>query len=209
MEKAFIAGPLKIRTLDKNIKERLDNIIRNKIEVLVGDANGVDTAVQEYLNLKKYKNVTVYCINYPRNNIGNWKIVSIPCNGTVSFSEYVKKDIAMAHDTDFGFMIWNGKSNGTLNNTLNLLEQGRKTRLYLKPEQKFYSIIKLKDFEGLLNNCDSENLKKIDKKIRLYERINVLSQGSLFDIQRKSYDKTKEDNLLLALEEGQYEVDGE
>ena len=79
MEKVFIAGPLKIRTLDKNINERLDNIIRNKIEVLVGDANGVDTAVQEYLNLKKYKNVTVYCINYPRNNIGNWKIVSIPC----------------------------------------------------------------------------------------------------------------------------------
>ena len=166
MEKVFIAGPLKIRTLDKNIKERLNNIIRNKIEVFVGE-------------------------------------------GTVSFSEYVKKDIAMAHDTDFGFMIWNGKSNGTLNNTLNLLEQGKKTRLYLKPAQKFYSIIKLTDFEGLLNDCNNENLKKIDKKIRLYERINVLSQGSLFDIQRKSYDKTKEDNLLLALEEGQYEVDGE
>ncbi len=37
MEKVFIAGPLKIRTLDKNIKGRLDNIIRNKIEVLVGE----------------------------------------------------------------------------------------------------------------------------------------------------------------------------
>ena len=114
MDKVFIAGPLKIRTLDKNIKERLDNIIRNKIEVLIGDANGVDTAVQEYLNLKQYSNVTVYCINNPRNNIGSWKIKSISCEGTVSFSEYVKKDIAMAEDTDFGFMIWNGKSNGTL-----------------------------------------------------------------------------------------------
>ena len=74
MEKVFIASPLKIRTLDKNIKERLDNIIRNKIEVLVGDANGIDTAVQEYLNLKQYNDVTVYCINNPGNNIGNWKI---------------------------------------------------------------------------------------------------------------------------------------
>ncbi|MCD6397851.1 MAG: hypothetical protein J7L71_09950, partial [Spirochaetaceae bacterium] len=153
MEKVFIADPLKIRTMDKNIKERLDNIIRNKIEVLV--------------------------------------------------------NIAMAKDTDFGFMIWNGKSNGTLNNTLNLLEQGKKTRLYLKPVQKFYSIIKLKDFEGLLNNCDSEDLKKIDKKIKLYERINVLSQGNLFNVQNEFYNKTKEDNLLLALEEGQYEVGGE
>ena len=132
--------------------------------------------------MRKYRKVLVSCINNPRNNIGNWKIRSIS---------------------------WNGKSNGTLNNALNLLEQGKKTRLYLKQAQKFYSIIKLKDFEGLLNDCDSEDLKKIDKKIRLYERINVLSQGTLFDIQRKSYDKTKEDNLLLALEEGQYEVGGE
>jgi hypothetical protein len=165
--------------------------------------------IQECLNLKQYSNVTVYCINNPGNNIGNWKIKSISCEGTVSFSEYVKKDIAMAKDIDFGFMIWNGKSNGTLNNTLNLLEQGKKTRLYLKPEQKFYSIIKLKDFEGLLSDCDSENLNKIDKKIRLYERINVLSQGNLFDIQNESYDKDKEDNLLLALVEGQYGVRGE
>lgn len=36
MEKVFIAGPLKIRTLDKNIKDRLDNIIQKKIEVFVG-----------------------------------------------------------------------------------------------------------------------------------------------------------------------------
>ncbi len=190
-------------------KHNDDNIIRNKIEILVGDADGIDTAVQEYLNLKKYSNVTVYCINKPRNNIGNWKIKSISCKGTVSFSEYVKKDIAMAHDTDFGFMIWNGKSNSTLNNTLNLLEQGKKIRLYLKPAQKFYSIIKLKDFEELLNDCDSEDLNKIDKKIRLYKRINVLSQGNLFGIQKESYDKAKEDNLLLALEEGQYGVGGE
>ena len=180
MDKVFIAGPLKIRTLDKNIKERLDNIIHNKIEVLVGDASGIDTAVQEYLNLKKYSNVIVYCINTPRNNIGNWKIKSIPIEGTASFSDYVKKDIAMSQDTDFGFMIWNGKSNGTLNNTLNLLEQGKKTRLYLKPKQKFYSIVKLRDFEELINECESEDLKKIDKKIKLYERINVISQGNLF-----------------------------
>lgn len=123
MEKVLIAGPLKIRTLDKNIKERLDNIIQKKIEVLVGDANGIDKAVQEYLSSKNYRNATVYCINKPRNNIGNWNIKSIPCvDAAISFSDYVKKDIAMAKDTDFGFMIWNGKSNGTLNNTLNLLE---------------------------------------------------------------------------------------
>ncbi len=203
MDNVFIAGPLQIRTLDRNIKDRLDNIIRNKIEVLVGDANGIDKAVQEYLYLKKYINVTIYCINAPRNNIGNWKTKPIPCgDAKISFSEYVKKDIAMAQDTDFGFMIWNGKSNGTLNNTLNLLEQGKKTRLYLKPAQKFYSIVKLKDFEELLTHCDNEDLKKIDKKIRIYERINVLSQGHLFESQNDLSFKDPDNHLLLALEKG-------
>ncbi|MCK4649249.1 hypothetical protein KAT51_06980 [bacterium] len=209
MKKVFIAGPLKIRTLDNNIKERLDNIIRNKIEVLIGDANGIDAAVQEYLFMKQYNNVTVYCINNPRNNIGNWKIKSIPCEGTISFSDYVKKDNAMAHDTDFGFMIWNGKSNGTLNNTLNLLEQGKKTRLYFKPARNFYTIVKLKDFEELLSHCDKEDLTKIDKKIRLYERVNVLSQGSLFEMQDETMSEEKDDNLLLALEKEHYGVSGE
>ena len=209
MKKVFIAGPLKIRTLDKNIKERLDNIIRNKIEVLIGDANGIDAAVQEYLFMKRYNNVTVYCINKPRNNIGNWKIKSTPCEGAVSFPDYVKKDIAMAHDTDFGFMIWNGRSNGTLNNTLNLLEQGKKTRLYHKPTRKFYTIVKLKDLEELLNHCDNEDLKKIDKKIGLYERVNVLSQGSLFEMQDETMNEEKDDNLLLALEKEHYGVSGE
>jgi hypothetical protein len=114
----------------------------------------------------------------------------------------------MAKDTDFGFMIWNGKSNGTLNNTLNLLEQGKKTRLYLKPSQKFYSIVTLKDFEALLNDCDTEDIKKIDKKIRIYDRINVLFQGNLFESKNEKYFKEPDNHLLLALEKGHYGVSG-
>ena len=208
MEKVFIAGPLKIRTLDKNIKERLDNIIHKTIEVLVGDANGIDKAVQEYLSLRNYNNVTVYCINRPRNNIGNWNVKSIPCeHAIVSFSEYVKKDLAMAKDTDFGFMIWNGKSNGTLNNTLNLLEKGKKTRLYIKPAEEFYTIVKLKDLENLLSDCDKEDLIKIDKKIKLFERIQVLSQGNLFELEDNNIRKEEHDYQLLAKEKGHYGAD--
>ena len=206
MPRVFIAGPLKIRTLDRNIMERLNNIIRNSIEVLVGDANGIDKSVQEYLFSRKYPHVTVYCINSPRNNVGSWKIESISVGGKISFSDYVKKDIKMAEDTDFGFMIWNGKSNGTMNNTLNLLEQGKKTRLYLKPAHKFYSIVKLKDLEELLSTCDKEDLQKIDRKIKLYDRINSLAQRNLFDLQGEFHYKTDEDQLLLALEKGEYGV---
>jgi hypothetical protein len=208
MEKVFIAGPLKIRSLDKNIKERLDNIIQKKIEVLVGDANGIDKAVQEYLSSRNYRNTTVYCINKPRNNVGDWNIKSIPCgDATISFSEYVKKDLAMAKDTDFGFMIWNGKSNGTLNNTLNLLESGKKTRLYLKPAGVFYTIIKLNDLEKLLKNCDKEDLNIIDRKIKLFERIQILSQGNLFENADTNFRKEEHGCQLLAEEKGHYGVD--
>lgn len=82
------------------------------------------------------------------------------------------------------------------------------TRLYIKPPQKFYSIVKIKDFEELLNDCDSEDLEKIDKKIKLYERINVLSQGNLFESQTESSFEEQDNHLLLALEKGNYGIGG-
>lgn len=83
-----------------------------------------------------------------------------------------------------------------------------KTRLYLKPAQKFYSIVKLKDLEELLSHCDTGDIKKIDKRINLYERIDVLSQGNLFGKPEVNSFKEQDNHLLLALEKGHYEVGG-
>ncbi len=122
MHKVFISGSMKIKNLDQNVLERIDNIIESKYFVLVGDADGVDSSVQKYLDSKKVASVIIYCSgDEPRNNIGNWlidKTVTTKEPGTREF--YTAKDIKMAEDCDFGLMIWDTKSTGTLNNAIEL-----------------------------------------------------------------------------------------
>jgi predicted Rossmann fold nucleotide-binding protein DprA/Smf involved in DNA uptake len=58
--KIFIAGPRSVSKLNLKVATKLDNIINNDFTVLVGDANGVDKAIQKYCNEKEYGNVIVY-----------------------------------------------------------------------------------------------------------------------------------------------------
>ena len=69
MTTVFVAGSRAISKLDDQIRERLDNIMRQQLSVLVGHASGVDKAVQAYLAKCAYRNVTVYSMQVSRNNV--------------------------------------------------------------------------------------------------------------------------------------------
>ena len=76
--KVFIGGPREITALNADIEERLDNIIAQGYDVLVGDANGIDASVQRFFCGKDYGRVRIYCMNDTcRNNIGGWPVKSI------------------------------------------------------------------------------------------------------------------------------------
>jgi len=48
-------------------------MIEKGFQILVGDANGADTATQRYLAASSYPNVLVHCMkDHCRNNVGNW-----------------------------------------------------------------------------------------------------------------------------------------
>ena len=176
----FMAGPIKVRKLDSEVKLRIDKVIRRNLRILVGDANGVDRLIQEYLSEKAYRNVTVYCINNPRNNLGQWENHSIPVNEPrASFESYVLKDVEMANDADYGLMVWNGKSAGTLNNTLNLLASGKPIVVYFTPRREFREITTSGDFKALLSECNNDDIEKIDNKIRIRDRLDAMLQTPL------------------------------
>lgn len=182
MQSVFIAGPIKIKNIDENIQSTVQTIIRNNLNILIGDANGLDKGIQQYLADQHYSNVTVYCINKPRNNLGGWAVKAVTVSeDKLSFDEYIKKDKQMADKTDFGFMIWNGISNGTLNNILNLIEQNKKLKMYFTPEKKIITIRSIRDLEKVLDLCKKGDLEKIDRKIHLFERMKNIAQGSLFN----------------------------
>ena len=97
MTTVFISGSMRIKNLDENVRFRLKHIIDSGFNVIVGDANGVDTSIQEFLMQHSYQNVTVYCTgSRPRNNVGHWAVKSIVSSaplGTRAF--FTAKDLAM------------------------------------------------------------------------------------------------------------------
>lgn len=150
----FLAGPRAVSSLNKKVKERLNNLIINNFTVLVGDANGVDKQIQIFFNEHNYKRVKVFASNgKARNNVGGWEVVNVTIPpGVKGFDFYAAKDLEMAKATDYGFMIWNGKSKGTLNNIHNLIKYNKKVLVYLIPDKQFYTVSNTDDIERLLVN---------------------------------------------------------
>ena len=58
MNTIFIGGSREISRPPLEVEERLNNIISSGHQVIVGDANGADKAVQKHLSDRGYRNVT-------------------------------------------------------------------------------------------------------------------------------------------------------
>lgn len=167
MTSVFIGGSRNISRLNPAIRERLNNIIQKNFTVFIGDANGADKAVQKYLAEKGYRNVIVFCMEgVSRNNLGQWDTRSVPANSRrKDFRYYVRKDVEMAKEASYGFMLWDGRSKGTLNNVLNLLRSGKTVLVYFSPEKKFCTLCRACELRQLLEKCDRDVLEKLRKQV--------------------------------------------
>ena len=180
MIKVFLGGSRRISKLNRVVAERINSIISKGYLILIGDANGADKAIQQYLFDKKYQNVMIFCTgDICRNNIGAWKIKNIYTDrNKKDFNYYTVKDLMMSEEADFGFMLWDGKSKGSLNNIFNLVERNKKVLVYFSPTKNLYTLNNLKDISNFLKLCDLDSLKKFDKTIEIHTRLNV--QQELF-----------------------------
>lgn len=141
MSVVFIGGSRRLSRLNAVLRGRLDNIIERGHSVLIGDANGGDRAVQTYLAERGYPAVTVYCTNGQcRNNVGQWSVQSVEATNQRGFDYYALKDAAMAADAEYGFMLWDGKSKGTLFNIRRLLSASKPVVVYLATGHRFHTI---------------------------------------------------------------------
>lgn len=89
-----------------------------------------------------------------RNNIGRWNVRSVPVPSYVKgFDFYKQKDVAMANEADYGFMIWDGESRGTLNNIINLTAQGKRVLVYLTSKEEMVVVKNFDDLSQLVARC--------------------------------------------------------
>lgn len=177
MISVFIGGSRHISQLNDSIRTRIQNIIDQNYIVLVGDANGSDKLVQGLLANTHYDHVVVYCAGEAcRNNLGNWTTNHVDAfSKTNDFQFYAIKDKEMAKKADYGFMLWDGKSAGTLNNILNLLRLQKRILVYFSPEKLFVNVSTLSDLKDLLLKCDPMEMRKIDSKIHLKQSMATMA----------------------------------
>ncbi|WP_409525070.1 helix-turn-helix domain-containing protein [Nitrincola sp. MINF-07-Sa-05] len=182
MTTVFIAGSISISRLHQKVQERINKIVSSDFNVVVGDADGADTSIQEYLRSYHANKVTVYCTGEaPRNNVGNWPVHHVQSKaraGTRSF--FTAKDLEMARNSDFGLMIWDCKSTGTLSNVIELLKEKKKSVVFVNKNKEFVTISDKSSLDHLLHFMSDHARLKAEEKIGLTAKISALSQESLF-----------------------------
>lgn len=155
----FIGGSRAVSRLNAVIRARLDDLIQRGCTIFIGDANGADKAVQQYLAGRGYPKVIVFCMEQCRNNVGHWPTRSVePPSARRDFKYYAAKDVIMSQESHCGVMLWDGKSKGTLQNILNLVGAGKRTLVYFAPAKDFHVLANEKDLQNLLARCEPRDL---------------------------------------------------
>lgn len=162
MEAVFLGGSRRIARLDDKIRSRLDALLDRDLWMFVGDANGADRALQQYLAERGYHRVVVYAVTGAlRNNVGEWEVRHVDApHGARGFDRYSVKDRQMARDASYGFMLWDGKSRGTLANVRSLLALGKPVAVHLGPARRLVSLTSPDDLAKLGVSSTDERLRQ-------------------------------------------------
>lgn len=177
MSSVLIAGSIKIKRLHPLFVERIENVVREGMSIIVGDANGADASMQAELVRQSASDVTVYCTgDKPRNNLGDWRVHHVQSSAQPGTRAYfTAKDIEMAKQADFGLMLWDAASTGTLSNVFELLSQDKKSVVFVNREKTFVNVKRGEDILGLVSHMSEAARRAADRKIRLGEKVSQLS----------------------------------
>ena len=181
MTTVFIAGSISISRLHQKVADRINKIVSSDFNVVVGDADGADTSIQECLKRNKARKVTVYCTgDSPRNNVAEWpvhRVVSKAKAGTRAY--FTAKDLEMARNSDYGLMVWDCKSTGTLCNVIELLKEKKKSVVFVNKMADFVTISDRAGLDHLLALMSDHARIKAEDKIRLSRVVASLGQEQL------------------------------
>lgn len=151
MKKVFISGSISIKKLPIEVINSIKKIIENKIQILVGDADGIDTLIQDFCLNENYTNLTVYSISaiprYKASNEFKFKHIFPDEEIKKERARQQEKDKAMTLDSEFSFVVWDGKSKGSYANLIRALENNKKIKIYDNTAKYFFEPSKINKTE--------------------------------------------------------------
>lgn len=158
--RVFLGGSRRVSRLNASIREKLDELVQRHLQVIIGDANGADRAMQQQLADWGYADVEVFYVGRaPRNNVGAWPMRRVSTASNLKgFEFYAAKDREMSREAECGLMLWDGQSRGTLANVENLLRVGKPVALYIGPARRFVALKSSEDLDALRNGTSSSSV---------------------------------------------------
>lgn len=173
MTTVFISGSMNIKNLDKLFADRIGKIVSSGFNVVVGDADGADASIQAALLKINATDVTVFCTGIrPRNNIGDWplhRVASKAKEGSRAY--YTAKDVEMAQVADYGLMLWDAASTGTLSNVIELLARRKKSVVFTNKCKRFINVVDIKSFRELIELMSDKARARAETRIALSSKI--------------------------------------
>ncbi|WP_343642012.1 hypothetical protein [Roseateles sp.] len=176
MTTVFIAGSIGLKHLDRQVLERIERVVQQDFDIVVGDADGVDAAAQRHLLAIGATRVTVYCAgDTPRQNLGDWPVGAVAsphARGSRAF--FAAKDRRMAELADYGLMVWDARSTGTLANILEMLERRKKSAVFVNKLKAFENIGNADQLEALVARMSDSARRRAEEKLQLSDRLLAL-----------------------------------
>lgn len=198
--KVFVSGSISINELSEDVKIKIKDYISKGYEILIGDAKGVDSLVQEYCSKNNYYNLTVYSIYEKPRFLASEKFkvkhIKIINNIKSERKKQTKKDEVMTQESDFSLIIWDGKSKGSYENILRSLKYKKPIEVYLNDEniylhdfreEVYHSIYKKNNgytAKEIIEILKQEGINKFDDTKELY---NFLVNNNILKLMNKSY----------------------
>ena len=130
----FISGSISIKILPSQVISSIETMIDKNMTILVGDAPGIDSLVQDVCNTKNYLNVIVYTITstprYKANSQFQEKNIFVGQEIKSQRERQTYKDKAMSEESTFSLVVWDGLSKGSYANIIRALKSNKLVKIY-------------------------------------------------------------------------------
>lgn len=85
----------------------------------------------------------------------------------------------MAKTCDYGLMVWDSKSTGTLSNVYELLRQRKTSIVFANKIKKFFEVSSVAEFQKMVSIMSESSFMKANKKIDLDYKIKKIKHVQL------------------------------